>query len=70
MPPLIDEGKCTRCGACVDICQSDVLSMGMNNTVPVAQYQDECWHCGACVTECPVEAVTLRIPLSMMVCYK
>ena len=70
MPPLIDEEKCTRCGACVDICQSDVFSMRTENIKPDATYADECWHCGACVMECPVEAITLRIPLPMMVCYK
>jgi adenylylsulfate reductase, subunit B len=70
MPPLIDEEKCTRCGACVDICQSDVFSMRAENAIPDATHADECWHCGACVMECPSEAVSLRIPLPMMVCYK
>jgi adenylylsulfate reductase subunit B len=70
MPPLIDEEKCTRCGACVDICQSDVFSMHAENTIPDAPHADECWHCGACVMECPSEAVSLRIPLPMMLCYK
>jgi adenylylsulfate reductase subunit B len=70
MPPLIDEEKCTRCGACVDICQSDVFSMQADNAIPDAPHADECWHCGACVMECPSGAVSLRIPLPMMVCYK
>ncbi len=70
MPPLIDKEKCTGCGVCVDICQSDVFSLDVDNTLPVARYQDECWHCGACVTECPAGAIDLRIPLPMMVCYK
>ena len=35
MPPLIDEEICTRCGACVDVCQSDVFSMRTENTVPM-----------------------------------
>ncbi len=70
MPPLIDEKTCTRCGACVDACQSDVFAMTAKNELPSAVYADECWHCGACVAECPVEAVTLRVPLPMMVCCK
>jgi adenylylsulfate reductase, subunit B len=70
MPPLIDENMCTHCRACVDVCQSDVFSMRVENTVPDATYADDCWHCGACVMECPVQAITLRIPLPMMVCYK
>ena len=32
--------------------------------------EDLCTRCGACVIECPVEAIALRIPLPMMVCYK
>ena len=70
MPPLIDEEICTRCGACVDVCQSDVFSMCTENTVPDTTYADECWHCSACVMECPVQAITLRIPLPMMICHK
>ncbi|MBP1731624.1 MAG: ferredoxin [Deltaproteobacteria bacterium] len=70
MPPLIDEEKCTRCGTCVDICQSDVFAMPTEATIPDASHADECWHCGACVMECPAEAIRLRIPLPMMVCYK
>ncbi len=70
MPPLIDEKLCTRCGNCVDVCQSDVFLVPSESGVPSVKYADECWHCGACVAECPVEAVSLRVPLPMMVCYK
>ncbi len=70
MPPLIDEKLCTHCGSCVDVCQSDVFSMPDDDAAPHANYPDECWHCSACVMECPTQAITLRIPLSMMICYK
>ncbi len=36
-----------------------------------AAYPEECWHCKACVDICPEEdAIRLRIPMPMMVCYK
>ena len=32
----------------------------------VVKYPDECWHCRACAIDCPVQAITLRYPLSHM----
>jgi len=70
MPPIVDEEKCTKCGNCVDVCQMDVFFASKENEIPVVSYPEECWHCNACVLECPSEAVTLRIPLPAMLCYK
>lgn len=63
MPPVIDRDKCTICGTCVDICPGDILRM---ENEPKVTYPDECWHCGACYLDCPEEAITIRIPLAMM----
>jgi len=70
MPPIINEELCNGCGKCVDICPSDVFFGTKKGEIPIVAYPDECWHENACVAECPVSAITLRIPLSMMVIYK
>lgn len=70
MPPIINKDICTGCGKCVEICPSDVFWGSKKGEVPIVAYPDECWHESACVMDCPVEAITLRIPLPMMVLYK
>jgi adenylylsulfate reductase subunit B len=71
MPPVIEKEKCIRCGKCVDICTEDVFFGSEKKTMPVVAYPEECWHCKACVDICPEEdAIRLRIPLPMMICYK
>jgi adenylylsulfate reductase subunit B len=71
MPPVIDKDRCTHCGLCADMCSEDVFYGSEKKRVPVVSYPKECWHCNACVNVCPVEgAISLRIPLPMLVCYK
>ena len=70
MPPIINKDICTGCGKCVEVCPSDVFWGSKKGEVPVVAYPDECWHENACVMDCPVKAITLRIPLPMMVLYK
>ena len=66
MPPVIDEEKCIKCGTCARICGMDVFGPTKPKTVPQPVYWRECWHCRACVMDCPVQAITLRYPLPMM----
>jgi adenylylsulfate reductase subunit B len=70
MPPIINEKKCTACGVCAEICPQDVFWGTERKKTPVISYPEECWHCNACVLDCPEQAVTLRIPLPMSICYK
>lgn len=71
MPPVINDKLCIRCGKCVEVCPEDVFFGSKKKETPVVSYPEECWHCNACVLYCPVEeAVRLRIPLPLMVCYK
>jgi adenylylsulfate reductase, subunit B len=70
MPPIINKEECSSCGECMNICPQDVFFGTEDGNVPVIRYPDECWHCNACVVACPVEAIKLRIPLPMMICYK
>jgi adenylylsulfate reductase subunit B len=70
MPPIINEKRCTACGICAEICPQDVFWGTERKKTPVISYPEECWHCNACVLDCPEQAVTLRIPLPMSICYK
>jgi NAD-dependent dihydropyrimidine dehydrogenase PreA subunit len=70
MPPIIDPDKCIRCGKCVEICTEDVYYGSQAGEVPVITYPKECSHFAGCVHICPVKAVTLRIPLPMLLVYK
>ena len=51
----IDKEKCTACGACVEVCPVDAISLNDKAEVD----EDTCIECGACVDECPVEAISL-----------
>ncbi len=55
--PRIDSGLCTRCGACVEICASELLVMGEDG--PEATGRGPCFFCGHCVAVCPENAVQL-----------
>ena len=71
MPPIIEPDLCTRCGRCTDICIGDVFYGSKKGELPGVAYRNECWHEAACVMACPVEgAITLRIPLPMMISHK
>jgi len=71
MPPIINKENCIACGQCADVCPMDVFFGSEENEIPVVAYPDECWHCNACVLDCPVDdAIKLRIPLPLSICYK
>ena len=55
MAVTIDEGKCTGCGSCVEVCPVEAIKV--NDKAKVNE--DECIDCGTCVDECPVEALSL-----------
>jgi ferredoxin len=46
---------CTACGACLDVCPVDAISV--NDIAAVDA--DACMGCGLCATVCPVSAITL-----------
>lgn len=70
MPPIIDPSKCICCGKCVEICTEDVYYGSQEGEVPVVTYPKECSHFAGCVHNCPTQAITLRIPLPMLLVYK
>ena len=51
----VDIEKCTGCGACVDICPVEALTIKHGKAV----IGEACVDCGACITECATEALGL-----------
>jgi Na+-translocating ferredoxin:NAD+ oxidoreductase subunit B len=51
----VDENLCETCGACIETCAFEALSMGMS----VEVNQTRCVGCGVCVQSCPSEALGL-----------
>ena len=71
MPPIIEQSKCVKCGACADLCPEDVFWGSKKKQLPEVTYPHECVYCNACVESCPVAgAIRLRLPLPMMLIYK
>jgi adenylylsulfate reductase subunit B len=64
MAILVDEKKCTGCGACV-ICPGDLMALNKNTRKAYIKEQRDCWNCMACVKECPVGALTLKLPYQL-----
>jgi ferredoxin len=55
MKAVVDEEKCTGCGACLEECPVGAIAL----VIDKALISDECTECGACVEICPVEAISL-----------
>ncbi|BCS96873.1 nitroreductase [Desulfoluna limicola] len=53
---VIDETLCTGCGACVDICPHDTLTLADGKATVTG---DDSLSCGHCLAVCPTHAITL-----------
>jgi ferredoxin len=52
---IVDVGKCTGCGDCVEVCPTESITLEKDKAV----IDDDCSECGACVDECPNEAISM-----------
>ena len=57
MPAFINEETCTGCGACVDVCPVEAITL--EDTGKAKVDPDKCTDCGVCVSQCPVEAIDM-----------
>lgn len=55
MEIVVDQGACTRCGACVALCTGRVFGR-VDGRVKVVR-AEACWLCGHCVAVCPADAI-------------
>lgn len=59
----VDKDKCTKCGACADVCPASLIGVGEDG--PQGTGLLSCIACGHCVAVCPVEALDhFHAPLS------
>lgn len=52
--PVVDMGKCTLCGKCVESCNFNALA----KTKKIVLFEKLCHSCGACKLVCPEGAIT------------
>lgn len=53
---IINEEKCTKCGACIKVCPSNAAKGKVeSNTFPA-----DCFSCARCLNVCPVDAIHYR----------
>lgn len=53
--PVVDESRCTHCGACADICQFAAISV-MGELI--LTFPEMCHGCGGCLAVCPEKALS------------
>ena len=54
----LDEGKCTGCGTCIEVCPHEVLELSVKKVL--IRDRDVCMECGACAVNCPSGAITVK----------
>ena len=64
-----DEGACTGCNMCVEVCMCDAFAPNpVKGKPPILMYPEECWFCGSCITHCPMQkegAIKMITPFQM-----
>jgi MinD superfamily P-loop ATPase len=53
--PVVDESRCTYCGACSELCQYKAISV-INQLV--LTFPEMCHGCGGCLAVCPEKAIS------------
>jgi dissimilatory sulfite reductase (desulfoviridin) alpha/beta subunit len=52
--PRISDQECSDCGACVEVCKEDAISVDERG--PIID-RDKCLYCGQCIRVCPTETL-------------
>ncbi len=54
----LEQGKCTGCGRCTDVCPHNVFMMNAGKSEIIDR--DSCMECGACARNCPFGAIEVK----------
>ena len=54
--PIIDQGKCNRCGLCVSVCACGAIVL-IDDRITIIETED-CHWCTNCEAVCPTDALT------------
>jgi NAD-dependent dihydropyrimidine dehydrogenase PreA subunit len=54
---VVDEDRCTGCGACVSICPADVFTMIEDKADPINA--SDCTGCRSCIEVCEPESLDI-----------
>jgi Fe-S-cluster-containing hydrogenase component 2 len=57
MAVTVNEELCTGCGACVEVCPVEAISLDDGKAHVDGE---KCVDCGVCVGECPTDAISLE----------
>ncbi|MCE5301421.1 MAG: 4Fe-4S binding protein [Spirochaetia bacterium] len=57
---VIDEKKCTGCGACAVMCPKRILKIDANRGVAVVTDENLCDRLRGCVWNCPAGAINIK----------
>ena len=57
MAAKVDMELCTGCGACVEICPTEAISL---HDGKARVDGDKCVDCGVCESECPADAISVE----------
>ena len=55
--PVVDDGKCTKCGLCVLYCPEACIEM---TDLGIKFNYEYCKGCGICDNECPSDAIDMQ----------
>jgi len=55
MAVKVNKDECVACGACVDVCPVEAISVDETAVID----EEKCTECGACTEECPTGALEL-----------
>ncbi len=56
--PVVDEGTCTACGTCAEVCPAEPNVFEVTNVSRVI-HPEVCQECDVCVTMCPTGSIEL-----------
>ncbi len=57
--PVINHDACTRCGACLQVCPSEVLQLWDGKVQVNHNIGFDCIGCGQCMAACPADAIAV-----------